>query len=83
MPWSLIFALVMLVASFALQALSSQKHSTEKPKSITDFQFPQSAEGQPQAVIFGDCWSVDHQILWFGRFRNSEIRKSASGSKKG
>lgn len=82
MGWeTLVFALVMLVASYAITALSQNKTSTEKPKSITDFEFPQSAEGQPQAVVFGDVWSPDHQILWYGNFRNSEVRTKQS--KKG
>lgn len=82
MPWTLIIAVVMLVASYAIQALSSQKQNTEKPKAITDFEFPQTAEGTPQAVIFGDCWSPDHQILWYGNY-SVEAIKSSSGSKKG
>lgn len=82
MGWeTLVFALVMLVASYAITALTQTKTKTEKPKSITDFEFPQSAEGQSQAVIFGDCWSPDHQILWYGNFRNSEIKQKQA--KKG
>lgn len=82
MGWeTLVFALVMLVASYAITALTQTKTATEKPKSITDFEFPQSAEGQPQAVIFGDCWSPDHQILWYGNYRNSPIRTKSK--KKG
>lgn len=82
MGWeTLVFALVMLVASYAITALSQTKTTKEKPKSITDFEFPQSADGQPQAVIFGDCWSPDHQILWFGNYRNSEIKQKQA--KKG
>lgn len=82
MGWeTLIFALVMMVASYAITALTQTKTATQKPQSITDFEFPQSAEGQPQAVIFGDCWSPDHQILWYGNYRNSEIRQKSA--KKG
>lgn len=82
MGWeTLVFALVMLVASYAITALTQTKTTKEKPKSITDFEFPQSADGQPQAVIFGDCWSPDHQILWFGNYRNSEIKQKQA--KKG
>lgn len=82
MGWeTLVFALVMMVASYAITALTQNKTAKEKPKSITDFEFPQSADGQPQAVIFGDCWSPDHQILWFGNYRNSEIKQTQA--KKG
>lgn len=75
----LIIAAVMLIASYAITALTSTKAtSSEKPKSITDFEFPQTAEGTPQAVIFGDCWSPDHQILWYGNFKVEEIKSSSS-----
>lgn len=80
-PWTLIFALVMMVASFVITALMTPKTQVPKPQAITDFQFPQSDEGVPQAVIFGDCWSPDHQILWYGNFRNSPIKTSSN--KKG
>lgn len=80
--WMLVFALVMMVASYAITALMTKgTNNTQRPQSITDFEFPQAAEGQPQAVIFGDCWSPDHQILWYGNYRNSEIRQTQS--KKG
>lgn len=81
MPWGLIISLVLLVASFLITALTATKPKIERPPSITDFQFPQSAEGQAQAVIFGDCWSPDHQILWYGNYRNSPIKNNSS--KKG
>jgi hypothetical protein len=81
MPWNLIIAVVMLIVSFAITALTTKSPKPERPQSITDFTFPQSAEGQPQAVIFGDVWSPDHQILWYGNFRNSEIKQTTS--KKG
>lgn len=83
MPWTLIIGLVMLIASFAITALTTKAQKPDKPDSITDFQFPQTAEGQPQAVVFGDCWSPDHQILWYGNYRNSPIQQGAGGSKKG
>lgn len=81
MGWDLIIGLVMLVVSFVIQALTSQRQKVEKPQSITDFTFPQTDEGVPQAVIFGDCWTPDHQILWYGNFRNSPIKSGAN--KKG
>ncbi len=75
-------AIVLIIASFIIQALSTKKAAQPKPAAITDFQFPQSAEGQPQAVIFGDAWINDYQVLWFGNFRTSKI-KQKSGGKKG
>lgn len=77
----LIIAAVMLIASYAIQALTQTKQNTEKPKAITEFEFPQTAEGTPQAVIFGDCWSPDHQILWYGNYKVEEIRQKSGGKK--
>lgn len=77
----LIFAIVLLIASFVIQALTQPKTPKPKPNAITDFQFPQSAEGRPMCVVFGDCWVPDQQILWYGNFRNSEIKSSPA--KKG
>lgn len=81
MPWSLIIGLVMLVASYAITALTAKKPESEKPKAITDFEFPQTAEGTPQAVIFGDVWSPDHQILWYGNYQVEPIKSKSSGKK--
>lgn len=82
-PVTLIFGIVMLVASFAITALTTPRPKTQevKPALITDFQFPQSAEGQPQSVIFGDVWSPDYQVLWYGNYRNTPII-TKTGSKK-
>lgn len=82
MPVYLIIAIVLLVASFAITALMAKKPVSQKPAVITDFEFPQAAEGTPQSVIFGDCWSPDYQILWYGNFRTSDI-VATSGGKKG
>lgn len=82
MPWSLIIGVVMLIASYAIQALTATRPKVEKPKAITDFQFPQSIEGTPQAVIFGDCWSPDHQILWFGNYNVEAIKEKPASGKK-
>jgi hypothetical protein len=75
------FALVLLVASYAISALTTKKTPTPTPAAITSFQFPQSAEGTPQAVLFGDCWMTDYQVLWYGNYRTSKIR--STGAKKG
>lgn len=75
-----IIAIVLLIASYAISALTARRPPDAKPAAITDFQFPQSAEGTPQAVLFGDCWIVDYQVLWYGNLRNAKIY--AEGGKK-
>lgn len=77
----LIAAFVMLVVSYGITALTTKKQEGAKPNAITDFQFPQTDEGMPQAVIFGDVWTPDYQILWYGNFRTSEIHAKSAGKK--
>lgn len=75
-----IWAIAMLVASFAIQALIQPKPEMPKPASLEDFDFPQVDEGTPQSVVFGDVWISDWHVLWFGNMRTSEVK--SSGGKK-
>lgn len=72
-----IIAIVLLVASFVIMALTTHKPPDAKPAYITDFQFPQTNDGTPQSVIFGDTWSPDYQILWYGNLKSTAIRPTA------
>jgi hypothetical protein len=73
------WALVFIVASYALTALTA-KTQKMKPAALADFDFPQVEEGTPQAIFFGDCWSEDWFVLWFGNYRTTKI-KSKGGKK--
>ena len=68
-PVSLVYAIALLVISIAITALTARRPPDAKPASITDFDFPQSAEGTPEAIIFGDCWTEDWMVLWYGNYR--------------
>lgn len=84
MNW--IFAIALLIISYAIQALTAKKPvSTDaKPNTFEDFTFPQHEEGTPQPVVFGDCWIEDWMVLYYGHLSNEAIRaKPASGGKKG
>lgn len=70
----------LLIASYAIQVLITPKTDPVKPSSLEDFDFPQFEEGTPQSVIFGDCWTEDQFILWYGNMRTSAIK--SSGNKK-
>ena len=75
-----LWAIGMLIASYAIQAVLAPKPVKPKPAAFDEFDFPQVDEGTPQAVIFGDVWTSDWQILWFGNYRTSAI-KTKSGKK--
>lgn len=70
----------LLIASYAIQVLLTPKTDPQKPASLEDFDFPQFEEGTPQSVIFGDVWTDDQFILWYGNLRTSAI-KSKGGKK--
>lgn len=75
-------AIALAVASFAITALTAKGPQSTKPNSFKDFQFPVPDEGTPQAVIFGDCWTSDWQVLWVGNYRTEEIHAQSGGGKK-
>lgn len=79
-PVSLIWAVGLLVASYAITSLTARRPPNAKPVALTDFEFPQAAEGTPQAIIFGDCWTNDWMVLWYGNYQTQAIRKK--GGKK-
>jgi hypothetical protein len=83
MTW-LIVAAVLLIASAAITALASSpaKSQITQPNQFKDFQFPVPEEGTPQAVIFGDVWTNDWQVLWVGNYQTKPIYASTSGGKK-
>jgi hypothetical protein len=68
MGWEWVVAL--LIASVVLTALITPKtkNTGPTPNTLQDFQVPTTAEGTPKAVIFGDCWSGDWTVLWYGDF---------------
>lgn len=75
-----LWAIGMMVASYAIQVLLTPKQETPKPAALDDFDFPQVDEGTPQSVIFGDVWIQDWMVLWYGNLRTSEVK--SSGGKK-
>lgn len=78
--FALIFGLVMMIVSYTITALITPKPTTPKPGTLEDFDYPQVSEGTPQPVVFGDCWTGDQFILWYGSLKTQAIR-SSSGKK--
>jgi hypothetical protein len=68
--------IIMIAAYFIGQALAP-KPQKPKPVALEDIEFPQVDEGTPQEVIFGDCWTESWQVLWYGNYRTTEIRRKS------
>jgi hypothetical protein len=79
-----VFAIALLIASYAITALTSKntKAKDAVPASLADFQFPQHDEGTAQPVIFGECWTSDWMVLYYGNLSTEAIRAKKSGGKK-
>ncbi len=76
--WEAVF---MLVASFVIQSLFTPKVTPPAPAAFEDFEFPQSDEGTPQAVYFGECWSTSWMVLSVGDYRSVPIEGEGGGKK--
>lgn len=74
-----LWAIGMLIVSYAIQILITPKPEAPKAAAFEDFDFPQMEDGTPQAIVFGDVWSPDWTVLWYGNYRTSKIK--ASGGK--
>jgi len=78
---NLVWGLLLLIASYAIQALTAKKPEGAKPSQLSDFSFPQHDEGTPQTVIFGDCWIDDWMVLYYGNLRNQAIKQKSRKKK--
>lgn len=67
---SIAILLVSLIVSYAVQP----KPAVPKPAALSDFDFPQSTEGTPQAIVFGDVWISGWMVLGTGNFRTTPIK---------
>ncbi len=75
-----IWAIALLVASYAIQIFMTPKQEGPKPAAFDEFDFPQMEEGTPQIIVFGDVWIDDWMVLWYGNYDTSAI-KSKGGKK--
>jgi len=74
------WALVFLVASYVITAVTMKTPQPQGPASLEDFDIPQVEEGTPHAVVFGDVWLEGWFVLWYGNYRTTKI-KSKGGKK--
>lgn len=80
-----LWSIALLIISYTITALTAKKPSgaeNAKPATFQDFSFPQHEEGTPQAVIFGEVWTSDWMVLYYGNLRSEAIRAKPAGGKK-
>ena len=71
-----------LIASLLISYAVAYSNNPAKPQPVAfeDLDIPQAEEGTEQAVVFGDVFSGDWTVLWYGNYRTTEVR--SSGGKK-
>lgn len=72
------WALVAMVASYVITSFMIRT-PVVAPATLEDFDFPQSQDGTPQAVLFGDGWTSGWMVLWYGNFRTIKIKAGGKG----
>lgn len=77
MWWTIAQYVGVIVASYFLNRALAPKQKSTRPEAATedDWNMPQPDESTPQCVFFGDCWTADWQVLAFGNYRYSSIKK--------
>lgn len=75
-----VFAIITLVASFALQMILTPRPTAPEAAAFEDFDFPQADEGTSASVVFGDVWIDDWIVLWYGNYSTTDVK--SDGSKK-
>ncbi|MDP8171621.1 hypothetical protein QJU96_10035 [Pasteurella skyensis] len=75
--WAIVKAVAMMAVSYLVNMALAPKQNNKGPEATTadEWDFPQADEGVPQCVFFGDCWTADWQVLSYGNYRTTEIKK--------
>lgn len=71
------FAFFALGIAGALLGSIFKKKKQVQQVTLDDFDAPQIADGTPHAVVFGDGWLEGWQVLWYGNYRTTKIKKNA------
>jgi hypothetical protein len=78
MPYYYIVVLILsIVLSYALRPRPPQPAAA----TLADVSIPQIEIGRPVAVVFGEVWIDDSNIIWFGDLNNMPIYASSGGGK--
>jgi hypothetical protein len=67
-------AFALLVVSYVIQSVMMKARPEVKPAAIEEWEFPQSEDGTPQAIIFGDSWATGPMVIWYGNYRTFKIK---------
>ncbi len=62
-----------LIISLMLSVALAPKPPQPKPAAISDFDLPQTDEGTPVPVVFGDGWISGWTVLAYGNLRSHPI----------
>jgi hypothetical protein len=80
-----VWMIALLVVSYVLTAVLTPRPKPP-PDAVAamfkDINIPIPDEGAAQAVIFGDCWTPDWQVIWYGNMRTENIMADVSTGKK-
>lgn len=80
MVWNfVVYLAIALVAGYVAAALAP-KPEPPKPAGMDDFDVPTADDGKPIAVVFGEVWMRDPNVIWYGDLRSTPIKKK--GGKK-
>lgn len=71
--WVVVILIVALVLAYAMQPKPQQM----KPAALEDFEFPVAEDGKAAALIFGDVWTEDPNVLWFGDLYTRPIKSKS------
>lgn len=74
------WAIAAMVASMLISIALAPKPQKPKAATLDDMNIPQVEDGTPQAVVFGEVWSGDWQVIGTGNFATTKIK--ASDAKK-
>lgn len=66
-------ALIMIAISLIITTSMAPKPAKREPEQFEDLDFPQTDDGTPQTVIFGDVWINDWTIVGIGNYRTTEM----------
>lgn len=80
-----VWAIALLIVAYTITALTAKapaKPVDAQPAALQNFTFPQHDEGTPQPIIFGDCWTEDWMVLYYGNLDAQPIRVDSGGGGK-
>ena len=72
---NLILLLIVLIFVRAMLTPKQNKPDVPNPSSIGDIQAPTADAGRVVPVIAGTCWLSSPNVVWYGDFGTTEIRK--------